>query len=368
MKSPVTAAATLLLLSALLCGYRVSAQVILPPQAGNALMVSGNVTVTVSGGLYTYNYSFANSPSSLQNVWFVVVELSADAATHISNLQSPQGWQALTNGPTPAVAWAATQVDTAPANFVDDGSIWPSPFQIMAGQTLSGFSFQSTAPPTAVRFFAQGFTQLPRAVDAQDVDAAGLSVPDYTGDATIGVTQGPTPTTSSAQPSAQGLFTFNGIVNSAVLHGTTVPVEVQFNALATQADRSTFHASLNGQDVTALFVADAQGGIGAVLGSPAALLKTGANTLRGTLSSSVGAVPIYDSGLIVFYLNSSRPADLNGDGVVNCADLAVVKTSFGKRIGAAGFDPRADVNGDGVVNILDLSAEARFLPVGTVCP
>jgi len=62
------------------------------------------------------------------------------------------------------------------------------------------------------------------------------------------------------------------------------------------------------------------------------------------------------------------PGDLNGDGVVNCADLAIVKASFGKKTGQAGFDPRADVNGDGIVNILDLSTVARQLPAGKTCP
>jgi hypothetical protein len=63
----------------------------------------------------------------------------------------------------------------------------------------------------------------------------------------------------------------------------------------------------------------------------------------------------------------SLPGDLNADGVVNCADLNIVKASFGKRTGQTGFDPRADVNGDGVVNVLDLSAVAKFIPAGTVC-
>jgi len=62
------------------------------------------------------------------------------------------------------------------------------------------------------------------------------------------------------------------------------------------------------------------------------------------------------------------PGDLNGDGVVNCADMAIVKNSFGKKTGQLGFDPRADVNHDGVVNILDLSTVSRLLPAGTVCP
>jgi hypothetical protein len=59
--------------------------------------------------------------------------------------------------------------------------------------------------------------------------------------------------------------------------------------------------------------------------------------------------------------------DINGDGKVDCSDLAIVKASFGKSMNQSGFDPRADVNGDGIVNILDLSFVARQLPAGTVC-
>jgi hypothetical protein len=61
------------------------------------------------------------------------------------------------------------------------------------------------------------------------------------------------------------------------------------------------------------------------------------------------------------------PGDLNGDGVVNCGDLNIVKAAFNKKTGQVGFDPRADINHDGVVNILDLSYVARQLPAGTVC-
>ena len=59
--------------------------------------------------------------------------------------------------------------------------------------------------------------------------------------------------------------------------------------------------------------------------------------------------------------------DVNGDGVVNCLDMAIVKTSFGKKAGQPGFDARADLNKDGVVNIIDLSIVSRALPAGTVC-
>ncbi|MCV2370519.1 M12 family metallo-peptidase [Roseateles oligotrophus] len=59
--------------------------------------------------------------------------------------------------------------------------------------------------------------------------------------------------------------------------------------------------------------------------------------------------------------------DLNGDGKVNCDDLAIVKASMGKRVGDPGFDPRADVNGDGVVNVRDLSIVAQRLVTGSKC-
>ena len=59
--------------------------------------------------------------------------------------------------------------------------------------------------------------------------------------------------------------------------------------------------------------------------------------------------------------------DVTGDGVVDCADVAVVRASLNKRTGQAGFDPRADVNGDGLVNVRDLSVVLQRLPAGTVC-
>lgn len=61
------------------------------------------------------------------------------------------------------------------------------------------------------------------------------------------------------------------------------------------------------------------------------------------------------------------PGDLNGDRKVDCADIAIVKASFGKRKGQPGFDARADVNNDGVVDVRDLAFVSQKLPVGTKC-
>jgi hypothetical protein len=60
-------------------------------------------------------------------------------------------------------------------------------------------------------------------------------------------------------------------------------------------------------------------------------------------------------------------SDRNGDLQVTCADLDIVKPSFGTKIGQSGFDPRADVNMDGVVNIVDLQFVASHIPARTVC-
>ena len=62
------------------------------------------------------------------------------------------------------------------------------------------------------------------------------------------------------------------------------------------------------------------------------------------------------------------PGDVNGDGQINCADIAIVKASFDKRTGQPGFDPSADVNHDGVVNVLDLAIVSQKLVPGTKCP
>jgi hypothetical protein len=70
------------------------------------------------------------------------------------------------------------------------------------------------------------------------------------------------------------------------------------------------------------------------------------------------------------YFSITKPlskADVNGDGLVNCNDVAIVKASFGKRSGQPGFDARADVNKDGIVDVRDLAFVSQNLPAGTRC-
>jgi hypothetical protein len=71
-------------------------------------------------------------------------------------------------------------------------------------------------------------------------------------------------------------------------------------------------------------------------------------------------VALQPSGTVV-------PGDVNGDGVVNCADMALVQAAFGTRLGQPGYQASADLNSDGVINIIDLATVARNLPAGLVC-
>ncbi len=59
--------------------------------------------------------------------------------------------------------------------------------------------------------------------------------------------------------------------------------------------------------------------------------------------------------------------DVNGDGKVDCSDIAIVKAGFGRKAGDSLFDARADTNNDGSVDVRDLATVAQHLPIGTHC-
>jgi hypothetical protein len=105
--------------------------------------------------------------------------------------------------------------------------------------------------------------------------------------------------------------------------------------------------------------------------------NTGTLTLSGTPSpSDVGqhVITISASNGVgapatqTFTLRIALPGDVNGDRVVNCTDLDLVKASLNKYRGEVGYNAAADINNDGVVNVEDLALVARHLPQGTVCP
>jgi hypothetical protein len=59
--------------------------------------------------------------------------------------------------------------------------------------------------------------------------------------------------------------------------------------------------------------------------------------------------------------------DVNGDGAVDCADLAAARAALGRRSGQAGFLAGADVNHDNVIDIRDIAIITRAVPTDLVC-
>jgi hypothetical protein len=73
----------------------------------------------------------------------------------------------------------------------------------------------------------------------------------------------------------------------------------------------------------------------------------------GMADTGAGTPPLVDMGAYEFGLTSGCPADLNGDGTVSLADLAVLLSNFGRTGDATPAD--GDLSGDGSVNLADLA-------------
>ena len=49
------------------------------------------------------------------------------------------------------------------------------------------------------------------------------------------------------------------------------------------------------------------------------------------------------------------PGDINGDGIVDIADLTIVALAYGQFEGEPGYNPDADLNKDGIIDLTDIS-------------
>ena len=80
-----------------------------------------------------------------------------------------------------------------------------------------------------------------------------------------------------------------------------------------------------------------------------------ARNLRGTSASLNFTIEVLEEGI-----PADSPVDVNGDGVVDVADLVIVATAYGTQV-PPGTDLPADVNSDGVVNLIDLTLVANAI-------
>lgn len=91
------------------------------------------------------------------------------------------------------------------------------------------------------------------------------------------------------------------------------------------------------------------------------------DTLTMTATSAVDANVRNFAVLTSTVVGPKVVGDVNGDGVVDCGDLNLIKASFGSRTGSRAFNPDVDVVSNGIIDIRDLSFVARLVPAGTVC-
>ena len=80
-----------------------------------------------------------------------------------------------------------------------------------------------------------------------------------------------------------------------------------------------------------------------------------ARNLRGASASLNFTIEVLEEGI-----PADSPVDVNGDGVVDVADLVIVATAYGTQV-PPGTDLPADVNSDGVVNLPDLILVAQAI-------
>lgn len=266
-----------------------TAQIIVPVQDQSQVDVTISVDVQfdTATDLYTYTYELTNGLAAPQEVHTLSIEADAE----VLNVQSPQGWSAGLFFDKPILHWGATELGPLPPDFVDDGNIPPSAFNIKPGQTLGGFSLQSPEPPTTVLFFSQGYAPLPSALSEDDFD--GIEIPLYTENSFIDFTVGPGLDdgiifAGGRRPSVDGFLAFVGLAGDRETLLRPVTMVIRFGVNGESVNTSTFHAELNRVDVTGVFEATGNGDeMLAVFEIGSSPLEIGRNALTTSVEGTV---------------------------------------------------------------------------------
>lgn len=281
------------ILALLLGVVSASAQVIVPVTPANQLsvVVSTSVSYSAASGLYTYTYTLANAAVSQQAAWLFALQFNGAG----DSPSGPTGWTFAQHDDRPIVSWAATETGELPPDFVDDGNVPPSIYTIAPGASLSGFQLVSSNPPGTISYFIQGETKLPQvAGDVGDLPLEGQEVLDFTDDSFSGTTVGPVPVNQAQffdggrRPAVDTFLVFMNL-STGDTRLAPLGIVVRLGINGETVDELTFHARLNGVDVTTSFVSTNQPGemIGLFdLGS--SVLQPGRNVL---ITSVDGVVP-----------------------------------------------------------------------------
>jgi len=95
-------------------------------------------------------------------------------------------------------------------------------------------------------------------------------------------------------------------------------------------------------------------------------LSKGAYLVSSKVLPVPGETDLANNHVGTITLHVNFPGDLNGDKVVNLADLSVIAGVYGSTSSSSNWNPLADINNDGRVNLADVSVAA--LNYGKVDP
>ena len=267
--------------------------------------VAANVTYDRDTGLFTYAYTLTSTAQSVQEVAGFYVPLRGGA--NVINLKAPPGWTSGVHRDGSMVNWCACAEEgiVVPPNYVDDGNVLPSVYQIKPSQTLTGFSFQSPDPPATGTFYAEGFVRL----NVEGVDfppGPDPYQPDFPNNLFKSEAQTPLRSESvyagGRRPAVDGFLVFLTLKDGDT-RNAPVLVDIAFGPNGETVYQSTFRATLNDIDITSQFVTMAADRRRVYLElGPSSPLKAGRNVLVTTVDGMVpGATRIAtDSDRVVF--------------------------------------------------------------------
>lgn len=250
--------------------------------------VESSVVFDPSTQLYTYSYQVTSLPTSQLNVGNFAITFDGE----IMNVLSPQGWDTFPSRHEPFLMWAAIEVPEGMVPPDWEGASFPSPFQIQPGQTLGGFSIQSPEPGQTVKFYAQGWAQVPTATDEEDFHAAGITFPVFPENWIEGSTVGPGLDDSlifagGRRHSVDGFLGFVGAENRET-RALPVTIIVRFGNNGENVDTTTFTARLNRVDMTQEFQLTGNGSEKmAVFALGSSPIVVGRNVLRTSVDGIV---------------------------------------------------------------------------------